>query len=186
MQILPGTERIIEESLELISLANTFFVSSQGLGKIAPHPYIDEALSGRSERLIIEKLLAVAIKVRFLDEKTQILKSRDRAIPSAGKVESAGGEIGVGLREALNKIIHHEEIELSSVESNTTVVPSTHPASSDELLIIPGQYRLYQIQIVAKGKKGKEDWRFETDLFRLVNEVLRVFYLDSKEEQNGP
>jgi len=102
MDFLPGSDRIIEETIELFGIANTLFVSKKSQEHLYTRPYLAKGLEENGRRLLIEKLLSVAIKLRFLDDQSKLLGVHDRS--NAGILIIKGEEKQVGLREAMNKI----------------------------------------------------------------------------------
>lgn len=172
MKYLPGLEKIIEESLEMFALANTLFVSSQSQKTLAPHPHIEKIISENGHKLVIEKLLSVAIKLRFLDDQFKLIEEHDRK--NSGQVKSGKNIYEIGLREAFNKIIHSKSIEMFS--QPTKVVVSREYGDSPGLSprIPEGIYKSHSIYIVARGYKGSDEWVFNSELTHLSNEIFRV------------
>jgi len=170
MKYLPGLGKIVEESLEMVSLANTLFVSCDSQKTLSTHPYTEKFISQNGHKLIIEKLLSIAIKMRFLDDQCQLLNEYDRK--NSGKVSTQ--KVEVGLREAFNKIIHSESIEIFSRPTKVTVSREYGDSSEPGLRIPEGVYKSHSIFIEAKGVKGGAEWTFNTELFHLSNEIFRV------------
>ena len=185
MKYLPGLEKIIEESLEMFSLANTLFVSNESQRILAPHPYKEKFISENGHKLIIEKILSIAIKLRFLDDQYQLLEDHDRK--NSGQVISNKNKLEIGLREAFNKIIHSQSIEIFSQPAKLTVSREYGEGSDSELLIPEGVYKSHSIFIEAKGSKGKNEWVFNSELLHLSNEIFRVIsHFKSKPSCNTP
>ena len=111
MQYLPSHENILEEILVVAALAQTSLVSK---GNFSALPYLESLNSSKSSQLLIEKLLGIAIKARFLDDKTQLLKTRARSQILIGKyfVDGTRSAESLPLRECLNKIVHYETIDV--------------------------------------------------------------------------
>jgi hypothetical protein len=172
MKYLPGSEKIIEESLELFSLANALFISSENQKHLTVHPYVEKYLTEHGHRLIIEKILSIAIKLRFLDDKSNLLKAHDRE--NSGDVITSTGKTEVGLREALNKIIHSESIEISACPTRVTVSNKHGENVGTGLRIQEGVYKTYSIYMEAKGVKGRNAWTFNCEIIHLLNEILRI------------
>ena len=183
MPFHPGSDRICEETLELFGLANALFVSNDKQGHLAPHPYLARGLKENAEKLIIEKLLAVAIKLRFLDDHTSLIKASDRS--NAGILVVDSVETGLGLREALNKIIHHRSIQVFAQPSNTTIINVKTSPRENEILIPEGSYPGFSIFVHAQGTQGNKDWSFHTELIHLSNEILRILHLDNSRDEDS-
>ena len=79
MNFFPGSDRILEETVELFGLANALFVSKESQGYLSTCPYLAKGLEENGRRLIIEKLLSITIKLRFLDDKRKLLAAHDRS-----------------------------------------------------------------------------------------------------------
>lgn len=181
MNFLPGSDRILEETIELFGLANALFVSKDAQGHLSTCPYLSKGLEENGRRLLIEKLLSIAIKLRFLDDKSSLLAAHERS--NAGVLIVDSVENKVGLRDALNKIIHHKSIEIFAQPSNITVTNQHASFPAKELKITEGYYSGFSIFIRAEGKNGKQNWVFHTELTQLTNEIFRVFYFENPRDE---
>lgn len=176
MNFLPGTDRILEETIELFGLANALFVSKEFQGYLSACPYLAKGLEENGRRVIIEKLLSIAIKLRFMDDQSKLLAAHDRS--NAGTLIEKNVKKQVGLREALNKIIHHTSIEVFARPSKISVTDQKTPIHVKELKIPEGSYSGFNIFVRTEGAKGNQSWVFHTELTYLANEILRVFYFE--------
>lgn len=176
MKYLPGTEKIFDEALEIVALSNAQYSSNRLEDNFITSPYVMKGLDERSDRLIIEKVLAVAIKLRFLDDQRNLIKDNDRK--NSGQVNVRGETNEVGLREALNKIIHQNSIKLFS-QKRKVRVSEEFGNEIGYLKIPPGVYEANCIYLETRGKKGQEQWIFNADLTHLINEILIVVSKDS-------
>jgi len=177
MNFFPGSDRIIEDGIELFGLADALFVSKEAQGHLSTRSYLAKGFEENGRRLIIEKLLSIAIKLRFLDDKSNLLEAHDRS--NAGIVTGKSGEKEVGLREALNKIIHHESIQIFAKPSKITVTDQNTQFPAEEIQIAEGTYPGFSIFVCAEGKEKNKNWVFQTELTHLINEILRVFYFEN-------
>jgi hypothetical protein len=183
MNFTPGQDRITEEVVELFGLVNARYVSI-GQGHLETRRYLSKALEGQAERLIIEKLLSIAIKIRFLDDKNRLLTKHDRA--NAGLLTENSTSLDsqpkdIGMREALNKIIHAESIEIKVQQTNIRVENKSCTLSEEELLVKEGRYLGFSIFIRTEGAHQKKPWVFKTELTHMINEILRVLYFQNIE-----
>jgi len=183
MSFFPGSDRIFEEIIELFSLANALFVSKEFRGDLSACPYLAKGLEENGRRIIIEKLLSIAIKLRFMDDQCKLLAIHDRS--NAGILIEKNIKNQIGLREALNKIIHHKSIEVFAQPSKITVTDQKTPILTEELKIAEGTYSGFNIFVRAEGAKGNQSWVFHTELTYLTNEILRVFYFDNLRDENS-
>lgn len=179
---IPGSDRIIDETIELFCLANTMFVSKEVQGHLSTHRYLVKEFDEYAKRLIIEKLLSIAIKLRFLDDKAKLIYTHDRS--NAGVLILDDKEEKVGLRVALNKIIHHESISVFAQKSKITVTDMKTTFPVEELVIAEGSYPGFSIFVRAEGKNGNQSWTFHSELTSLTNEILRVFYFENHRDQD--
>ena len=176
---LPGEQRIEEECVEAFALAHTTYVSFKDKNQFATLPYIREKLDSHHAQLLIEKLLSIAVKVRFLDDQSGILKKYDRELASLGVVHVQDGEEEpIGIRVSLNKLIHHTTISVRSFDVFSVVVsvPGTR-ANPSELQIPTGQYSEHPFYVEAEGTEHRKSWTCRIDLSRLLDEILRVLRL---------
>lgn len=109
--MLPGHDLIAQECLEVSAIAQARYVSK---GNFTTAPYLLAELDSRGGQLLIEKLLSLAIKVRFLDDRMGLLRRFGRDLLTIGRYYNDGvlDDDGVTIREALNKLIHHDSIEV--------------------------------------------------------------------------
>jgi len=178
MNFLPGTEKIAEECVELFSLANTRFISAGAQSSLVRYQYVFNDLSMRGDQLIIEKTLAIAIKIRFLDDQSHLLKGLDRKSPHIGHLRIEGIEQpNIDIRTALNKLIHHISIGVEIKPTSVTILQVAAPTTLPDLQIPPGHYEGLTVVIKTTGEQRQKPWEFEVDLFELINEILRVLYL---------
>lgn len=179
---MPSHERITEDVIELFGLANARYVS-MGHGHLTTHPYLSKAIENNADQLIVEKILSIAIKFRFLDDQNKVLNRHDRE--NAGKLIDNSSCITskpreVGLREALNKIIHAQSIEVRAQSTNITVDDHHTPIAERELVIKAGSYSGFSIYIRTEGVAvNNKPWVFNTEISHLINEALRVLHFEN-------
>jgi hypothetical protein len=174
MQYLPGHENILEEILVVAALAQTSLVSK---GNFSALPYLDSLNSNKSSQLLIEKLLAIAIKTRFLDDKTQLLQTKARSQILIGKFFEDGKrkEDALSMRECLNKIVHYGTIHVDVQSWQAIVLDTNEPILPNEKVIQPGAHKGERVTVTIEGEYQRKKWRFEIDFFKLLDELLRVF-----------
>lgn len=180
--MLPGHDLIAQECLEVSAIAQARYVSK---GNFTTAPYLLAELDSRGGQLLIEKLLSLAIKVRFLDDRMGLLRRFGRDLLTIGRYYNDGvlDDDGVTIREALNKLIHHDSIEVHIEEVTAHVVGiSSLPAEPAELYKIPlGSYDKQNVLVTVCGRRYGAPWQFDIELFTLINEVLRVLNLSASE-----
>ena len=175
MTFLPRQENLIDEALEIIGLSHSFFVEQCNFSTFQ---YITKEIESRAQRILIEKILALSIKYRFLDDRMSLIKDYDRKISSLGKYIIDGEQLNkASVREALNKIIHHNEIELIIKQKRQVVVKGV--PDDNEIQIAKGQYEFNILILLVKGKYSKKEWSFHIDIFTLINELLRIEHLSA-------
>ena len=173
---LPSHENIVDEILVVAALAQTSLVSKNNFSAL---PYLDNLIAVKSSQVLIEKLLGIAIRTRFLDDKNQLLKLKARSQILIGKYFVCGtrSEDILTIRECLNKLVHYKTIEVNVQPWKTTVlVPiEIEPNLENIKLIAGGHYKGERVIIIIEGEYGAKNWRFEIDFFKLLDELLRVF-----------
>lgn len=176
MLYLPSHDNIVEEILVVAALAQTSLVSKKNFSAL---PYLDNLIAVKSSQVLIEKLLAIAIKTRFLDDKNQLLKIKARGQILIGKyfICGARSEDILSIRECLNKLVHYKTIEVKVQPWKTTVlIPiEVEPNLENIKLIAGGHHKGQRVIITIEGEYGAKSWRFEIDFFKLLDELLRVF-----------
>jgi hypothetical protein len=152
-------------------LAQTSFLSQTNFSTL---PYLEAAVASDAERLLIEKLLSVSVRVRFLDDRTQVLLRNDRKSQNIGYYsERAGVRAGkIDIRQALNKILHHDSLLLTVDERLISVFPSPTPTLEPKLIPL-GNHKRYIVYLLVHGSLGKNTWALNIDLFALLNEIIR-------------
>lgn len=173
MSFLPGHDGIIDELLVVCALAQTVFVTPQNFTAL---PYLEHLVHDRSKRAIIERLLSVAIKTRFLDDQTKLLKQKDRRNILIGKYTEDGieksGEICI--RAALNKLVHHDKIEVEVKNWRCIAVETVDIAPQGTKSIPTGSHEGKRVIVSVEGRHDKRRWLFDIDLYVLIDEMLRV------------
>lgn len=174
----PRLETINQELIEIFSLAHTYYVSAITLNKFVPYQYIKHEIEKNTDSYLIEKILSIAIKIRFLDDKIKILREKDRNNLAIGKlyIENEKEEENINIRFALNKLIHHEKISIKTESLNIFVAQNIKDENPEPIQIPSGKYEEIQVLINTEGHHNKKKWKFELDLFILINEILRVFH----------
>lgn len=173
MKYLPGHDGITEDVLLVAALAQVSLLSLENFTTL---PYLQHLIKGRSDQALIEKILAMSIKLRFLDDRTDLLRVHDRKSILIGKYfeDDVHIDAGLGIRAALNKLVHHMKISVTVEQRNTTVlklINKTHP--TDEKVIPHGHHSGMRVKISVEGMYKDKNWRFEIDLYSLLNEILR-------------
>lgn len=148
-RLLPGTDAIVEDLVVACALAHKVFIARDNLSLL---PYLEHAIAERSGRAVVERLLAMAVKLRFLDDQLSIL-DRDRRLPFIGSYVGDGVERAerVSVREALNKLIHHDRMDVRVEERGAIVLESLKPDPSSERAIAPGRHQGKRVIIDVDG-----------------------------------
>jgi hypothetical protein len=179
---LPAAQGIIEDCLFVFALANTNYVSAVSKNKLHVFQYVRNDINENADRLLIERLLALAVKVRFLDDQSGILRVHDRKTPAIGRFTVEGNDSSdeLSIRLALNKLIHHRAIGVTTEDRNVWVIPSVIPGGMEtgELLIPEGNYTDSHVDIKIEGEYKGKKWVLNLALFVLLNEILRVMYVE--------
>ncbi|SCZ62906.1 hypothetical protein [Thiohalomonas denitrificans] len=83
--------------------------------------------------MLLEKLLGLAIKARFLDDQTGILKQHDRRLLAIGKYYENGvlKHEAISIRLVLNKLIYNTTISVGT-DARTCVVFPSEPSGPHE------------------------------------------------------
>lgn len=173
MSILPGREGIAEDILLVCALAQAAFVTGANYTAL---PYLEHLVHSRASQSLIERLLSIAIRTRFLDDRTELLKLRDRRQVligryTEGEVERAGE---VCIRLALNKLVHHDKISVTVEDFSCIVLASIEPEPSDMKLISVGPHKGKRVIVSVEGEFRGSKWLFAIDLYKLMDEMLRV------------
>jgi hypothetical protein len=173
MGFLPGRDGIIDDLLIVCALAQGAFVTPENFSAV---PYLQHLLRDRSSEALIERLLAMAIKTRFLDDQTGLLKEKDRRQILIGKYFDGGVEKNeeICIRLALNKLVHHDKIAVRVENWGAIVVGHKDEQAPGMKLIPPGPHRGKRVIVSVEGSHRGRDWQFDIDLYKLVDEVLRV------------
>ena len=177
MKYHPGVDAIIEEILIVGTLAQCSLVSLSNLRTV---PYFSGLVTDRAAQLLMEKLLAISIKVRFLDDSTDLLKKFDRRIITIGKYTEDGVDCKseICIRNVLNKLVHHKTIDVSIQLRDIFVTGVTFKEGTKySKTLPPGSHKVEHVMVAVEGYYSKKLWRFEIDLFILLEELLRVFEL---------
>jgi hypothetical protein len=178
---LPGEEGIVEDCINVFAIAHTYYVSAISQKNFVPFQYLRKNIEENADRILIEKLLGLAAKVRFLDDRTEVVKKHDRKLRTIGIHYIDGKETDdVGIRTALNKLIHHQRISIETEEKSILVVGGGK--DTGDLKIPEGGYKEKHVIIKIKGEYRSQAWRFELDLFILLNEIQRLFFI----QQSNP
>ncbi|MGH8061515.1 MAG: hypothetical protein ACREO7_05820 [Pseudoxanthomonas sp.] len=172
MPLLPGRETISQECLEICALAQARFVSPDNFTTL---PYLQNSIEAQAEQLLIEKLLAAAIKTRFLDDKTSILKAKDRRLLTIGRYFENGvpNDQVICIRHALNKLVHHQSISIAVVPSTVNVFSAPIPTPESRRIPV-GTHDRESVIVSVDGKYQGSTWQFDIDLFTLLNEMIRI------------
>lgn len=178
---LPGEEGIVEDCIVVFAIAHTYYVSALSRSYFVPFQYVRKNTEQNADRILIEKLLALAAKIRFLDDRNEVVKRFDRKLHAIGKHCIDGKEVDdVCIRTALNKLIHHRSISVGTEDKSVIVIGGGK--DTGDLKIPEGSYKERHVIISVEGEYRNQNWRFELDLFVLLNEIQRVFYL----QQSNP
>lgn len=175
MTFFPGREGVVDDVLHVAALAQAAFVSPSNFVTL---PYVRDLLGEAANRALIERVLTMSVKLRFLDDRAgRRLLTQDQArLYLVGKLSVGDDQEDkpLKLREALNKLIHHEHIEAATEDRRSFVIPFSDPPPERELKTIPiGQHISSRVVIRAHGhNQDSTPWTCEIDLFSLLNEVL--------------
>lgn len=188
MAHLPGEEGILEDCIVIFAISHTYYVGALSRNSFVPFQYVRRNTEENSDRILIEKLLGLAAKVRFLDDRTGVVKRFDRKLHTIGRHYIDGNEVDdLSIRTALNKLIHHQKISVGTEDQSVIVVGGVK--DTGDLNIPEGGYEERHVIIAIEGEYRNKDWKFELDLFILLNEIQRVFYLqqsNSRLERDAP
>ena len=173
MSILPGHEGISEDILLVCALAQGAFVTGENYTAL---PYLEHLVHGRASQSLIERLLSIAIRTRFLDDRTELLKLKDRRQILIGRYTEGGVEKDseVCIRLALNKLVHHDKISVTVEDFSCIVVAQIEPEPSDMKLIAAGRHKGKRVIVSVEGEYRGSKWLFAIDLYKLMDEMLRV------------
>lgn len=173
MDFLPGHERLIDEVLEIVGIAHTFCIEKDNFKSLQ---YIQNEAIARIDRILIEKILALSIKYRFLDDRVSLLNNYDRKHPRLGKYTIDDKKVEeIRVRTVLNKIIHHQNISLTVEHQNVTVLNTE--STPGEIDIEPGHYTHSALILKLTGTDNKKNWNLNVNIFILFNEILRIEHL---------
>lgn len=174
LNYMPGQESITEDVLLVAALAQASLVSVQNFAAV---PYLQHIIVERSDEVLIEKLLAMSIKLRFLDDRTNLLELHDRNLLTLGKYfeDDLRTLDGICIRMALNKLVHHQTIRVYVEDWGAFIVDAGSSPFPGAKLIPLGPISSKRVTICVEGKYQLRRWRFEIDLFLLLNEVIRTF-----------
>lgn len=173
MNFLPGHDGIADELLLICSLALGAFVTPQNFSAL---PYLEHLIRRRASQSLTERLLSVAIKTRFLDDQTDLLKQRDRRQILIGKYTEDGLErnADICIRLALNKLVHHDHIAVRVEDWGCIVMPSAAPKPTSTKLTPVGLHNGKRVIVELDGSHKGKPWHFDIDLYSLIDEILRV------------
>jgi hypothetical protein len=174
MSFLPGRDGVVEDILLVCSLAQTAFVARTNYTTL---PYLEHLVNERASQKLIEQLLSIAIRTRFLDDQTKLLKRKDRRQPLIGRYTEGGIEKAseVCIRHALNKLVHHDTISVSVEDVRIIAVATIDSGPSSTKLIPAGQHKGQRVIVTVGGEYRGDKWSFAIDLYKLLDEMLRVF-----------
>ena len=179
MSFLPGKETISNEIMIVCALAQTAFVSRRNFSAL---PHLGLLFENRSKQVVIESLLSIAIKTRFLDDQTNLLRANERENPLIGRYFEDGIEQPqvVSIRYALNKLVHHKTIALAIKPWSCFVVDvRSVPLELGPHIVELGSHSGERVTITVSGRYEKKEWRFDIDLYKLLEEVLVVLASES-------
>ncbi|WP_303907371.1 hypothetical protein [Thiohalomonas denitrificans] len=173
MKLLPGRESIVQEAIETCSLAQMAFAS---LGNLTTVPYLRHEVMEASARMLLEKLLSLAIKARFLDDQTGILKDYDRRLLTIGKYYENGAlkDDEISIRLVLNKLIHNRTISVGTDALTCVIFPADASAPPESRKIPNGTHHRDLVIVTVEAQYRDKEWRFEIDLFQFLNELVRT------------
>ncbi|WP_141104353.1 hypothetical protein [Noviherbaspirillum denitrificans] len=173
MSLLPGREGIAEDILLVCALAQAAFVTGANYTAL---PYLEHLVHDRASQSLIERLLSIAIRTRFLDDRTKLLKLKDRRQILIGRYTEDGVEKAseVCIRLALNKLVHHNSISVAVEDFSCIVVVPIEPYPSDMKLIPAGPHKGKRVIVSVEGEHRGAKWLFAIDLYKLMDEMLRV------------
>ncbi len=83
----------------------------------------------------------------------------------------------IDIRNALNKLIHHESISVQIYDHRVTLVLAKKDEVPNKEVSIPtGAYTEVQVLIEVSGTYNNNKWNLSLDLFQWLEEILRIFY----------
>ncbi len=74
----------IEDIVNLFALAQTYYVRTINKKQLQIYPCFKKEITERIDEILIKNLLVIATNVRFLDDKTKILKKYGREAINIG------------------------------------------------------------------------------------------------------
>lgn len=176
MNYLPKIDAVRKEVLEIFTLADCYYLSFLDKKRFALFPYLKNLLKDSAQSEIIEKLLSICIKLRFLDDHKKIFsKFKQRQSYGTFLVEGEKQEV-LKLREVTNKIIHSKEISVRIFTYGSIVFDTKGQwdKGNNKNLVEPGEHWEDHILICAKGELGKKKWYIELNLYQFLNDVEKL------------
>ena len=172
MPALPSHANILQECLEVCALAQARYVSPDNFNTL---PYLKHVLESQADVRLVESLLALAVKARFLDDRESILRAGDRRLRAIGRYYENGTakDSAVCIREALNKLVHHQSLQISTDTVSCWVV-GAEGSAGERRLLQEGAHHTQRVIVTVEGERNGTPWRFEISLFTLLNELARV------------
>ena len=173
MSFLPGRDGIVEDILLVCALSQATFVTRENYTAL---PYLEHLFQERASQVLIERILSIAIRTRFLDDQAELLKQKDRRQRLIGHYTEDGIEKAseVCIRHALNKLVHHDTIAVTVDDVTIIAMGTTDPEPPDMRLIKPGLHERKRVIVTVEGGYRGAKWLFAIDLFKLMDEILRV------------
>ncbi len=175
MNYLPKIDAVRKEVLEVFTLADCYFISFLDKKRFSLFPHLKKLLKSSAKSEIIEKLLSICIKLRFLDDHKKIFsKYKQRKSYGTFLVEGESQDV-FQLREVANKIIHSKAISVKLITEGAIVFDTKGQwnQGNNEDLVEPGEHWEDHILICAKGEFGKKNkkWYVELNLFQFLNDI---------------
>ena len=161
----------------MFALADVFVTQRKAKDRFTQFQYISNSLLERSNTLLTEHILSVAIKLRYLDDRSELLKGLDRKQLHVTNLNDNDKSELKDIRWALNKLIHQAVLELSTDTYGSLVGGFGSVTPLEGLGIPPGNYEDEVVMIYVKGEHNGKEWRYRFCLMELLNEILRVLYL---------
>lgn len=177
MNYLPKIEAVRKEVLEVFTLADCYYLSFLDKKRFALFPYLRNLLDRSAESEIIERLLSISIKLRFLDDHENLFRKIKPRLSYGKFLVEGEKQKEFKFREVTNKIIHSKEISVKIFTHGTIVLDAEKQwnKGNNENLIKPGEYWESHILICAKGESiNKKKWYVELNLFQFLNDVEKL------------
>ncbi|GAA0842914.1 hypothetical protein GCM10009113_11850 [Marinobacter szutsaonensis] len=185
MSFIPSIATVTDQCLMIFSLSDMLIRQRRSEDSFRQFQYVADVIDNRASVLLAEYMLEMAAKLRFLDDREELLKRYER---HQVRVKNYQGVEEISLRDirwALNKLIHQSRISFSVKKQDTIVLPSPPESKGRELDKPVGLYKDKVVMVLVEGRHNGRAWKHEFSLAQLLNEILRIVFLKNLDE-SGP